>query len=134
MLETQYSDGGFQTSRHHDPATATDRLCLYGELDFATVPAFTAALYSPPIHLAQTLVLDLTDLAFLDLHGMRAVLRARERSGPEARLVVGHSPARRLFLLTGNASLLDDSLPATGADTLAAWDDREVRIGVEGSG
>lgn len=112
MLEIPPRSQSFHLTRHGDPTSGTARLCLWGELDLATVPAFRTALDSTPVDARQTLILDLSHLDFLDLHGLRAVLNAH-RQQATTQLILGGSPARRLFHLTGNASLLDDPPSST---------------------
>lgn len=98
--------------------TAGVRLALRGELDMAAAPELVALLDSPVVVEAAELVLDLADLDFLDLAGLRVLLAARRRTTPAARLVLGGSRTRRLFDLTGNASLVDD--PPLSASSVAA--------------
>lgn len=83
-------------------------VALQGELDLATAPTLDAILASPVVVDARSLLLDLTELDFLDLAGLRVVRAACTQATPPARLVLGGSRARRLFDLTGEAHLIDD--------------------------
>lgn len=83
-------------------------VALQGELDLATAPTLDAILASPVVVDARSLLLDLTELDFLDLAGLRVVRAARTRATPPARLFLGGSRSRRLFDLTGEAHLIDD--------------------------
>ena len=51
-------------------------LRIAGDLDLATAGQLTAALDRPGIHRTRLIVLDLQELDFLDLAGLRAIVRA----------------------------------------------------------
>jgi anti-anti-sigma factor len=90
-------------------------LRLIGELDLNTVALLEAELagsrdQSPPA------VIDLSELRFLDLIGLRALLRAAHGDGPAATRLVGATGiVRRLIDIT---SALDDGITAA-ADAFA---------------
>ncbi|MCW3030641.1 MAG: anti-sigma-factor antagonist [Solirubrobacterales bacterium] len=87
---------------------------LSGELDLATVRGLADAVAAPAEEAEQT-VLDLSDLTFLDLSGLRAICDA-SRYVARLRIVGPDAPqVRRLFELTG----LIDQLPF-GSDPFAA--------------
>jgi anti-anti-sigma factor len=95
------------------------RLELSGELDLASAPQFERALERAMHAHPARLVLDLSDLSFLDSCGLRELLgaqRACERAGCSLTLIAG-DPARRLFELTGLAGRLPlaEQPPAGGA-------------------
>ena len=84
---------------------ATLRLRLDGQFDLAAVGAVERALgrlsRSPPV--PRRVVFDLRRVSFLDLAGLRTILRvdARARSEPfEVVVVRPHGTASRLFTLT----------------------------------
>lgn len=83
---------------------------LHGELDIDTVPELERALlHSRPA--GQRVVLDLSELEFMDSTGLRVLLRARvaaEEGHWEIRLRNVPSNVRRLFDMTG----VRDALPA----------------------
>jgi anti-anti-sigma factor len=82
-------------------------LRLLGELDLATAPLLEAELERAR---AQAVVLDLGELTFIDLAGLRAVLAAESQArenNQELTLMDGSKPVRRLFELTGAEGLLD---------------------------
>jgi anti-sigma B factor antagonist len=84
------------------------RLGLSGELDLASVAEFERALGRALRARPARMVLDLSDLSFLDSCGLRALLtaqRACEEAGCALTLIAGN-PARRLFELTGVAERL----------------------------
>jgi anti-anti-sigma factor len=98
------------------------RLELSGELDLASAPQFERALARAMRAHPARLVLDLSDLSFLDSCGLRELLGAQgacEEAGCALTLIAG-DPARRLFELTGVAA----SLPL--AEHPAAGDARAV--------
>ena len=85
-------------------------LLLRGELDMACSPTLDAALKRICTDQVQALVLDLSQLTFIDSTGLRAILLARElceSHGSELRLIPGPSQVQRLFEVTG----LLDRLP-----------------------
>ena len=83
------------------------RLCLFGELDLATVPLLEAGLDRAGGAAQPTIVLDLGELTFIDSAGLHAVLSAKEER--QLTLVDGSRPVRRIFELTGNDHLLEGS-------------------------
>ena len=95
---------------------------LRGELDLASHREFevalAGALRSPP----ERVVIDLTELEFMDVAGMRAMLRSQERAeaaGKQLVLAAAVPGVRRLLWLTGQdqAFRTFDSVPeAIGAD------------------
>jgi anti-sigma B factor antagonist len=83
-----------------DPDAA--RLHLAGDLDIATAPALDDALHEA-VALAPLVVLDLRDLDFVDVAGVRAVAKARARARRAGRQVVvlrGSPSVDRVFSLT----------------------------------
>ena len=84
------------------------RLGLSGELDLASAAEFERALGRALSARPAKMVLDLSDLSFLDSCGLRALLtaqRACEEADCALTLIAG-DPARRLFELTGVAERL----------------------------
>jgi anti-sigma B factor antagonist len=94
-------------------ATADEQelhLSVAGELDRAEVHRFERALYeSLPAH-AQRLVLDLSRVTFLDLAGVRSLIRAHARmqaSGVDMSIVRPAGAASRIFTLTPMGEILN---------------------------
>ncbi len=79
-------------------------ISLRGELDVSTAPRFNAALSDPRIRRCHTLVVDLSELTFMDSTGLSAVLvgemHARTR-GQRFAVVRGPRHVQELFRLTG---------------------------------
>jgi anti-sigma B factor antagonist len=77
---------------------------LHGSLDLATSPALRAALMEAAEHEGHALVVDLTELEFLDSTGLGALIgahrRATEKNG-SLRLVVQEGQILRLLRITG---------------------------------
>lgn len=58
---------------------------LHGELDLASSPAFSAQLEQTEAAAPSTIVIDLSELAFMDSTGLRSILMARERCDEQGR-------------------------------------------------
>jgi len=80
------------------------RISLRGELDVSTAPRFSDALSNPQIRTCHTLVIDLSELTFMDSTGLSALLvgemHARTR-GQRFAVVRGPRHVQELFRLTG---------------------------------
>jgi anti-anti-sigma factor len=82
---------------------------LAGELDLATAPMVEEAIADAEASRPSVLVLDLSELTFMDSTGLRIVLAADAAARREARrlvLVRGPDPVHRVFLM----ALLDRRL------------------------
>jgi anti-sigma B factor antagonist len=105
-----------------------ERLAPIGELDIATVPilerAFEAAVADDGVRM---IVVDLTELAFMDSTGLHAILRMAEacKRADRLRVVSGSRAVERLLDLSG----VRDHLPiiASGRDPLAPLPSRAPR-------
>jgi anti-sigma B factor antagonist len=92
-----------------------------GEVDLATAPDLATALEEALAAGGRTIVLDLTDVEFIDTSGVGVMLEARRLIGEEnAELTVlapPASPARRLLELTEliEALAVIDSIDETSA-------------------
>ena len=94
-----------------------------GELDLATVEELDRAIQGGET--APLLVLDLSDLEFLDTSGMRFLLKTQAdclAQGTEMKLVKGSREVQRLFSVAGFADRLplEDSLEAALSDAANA--------------
>ena len=89
-------------------------LRLRGELDLATVPLFESKLKGAA---EQASVLDLSELTFIDVAGLQAVIAAEAHARTnhqDMTLLDGCRPVRKLFELTGNEHLLDGHVEQAG--------------------
>jgi anti-sigma B factor antagonist len=77
---------------------------LHGELDLAGAPLLTEELHRSQVLAAETLVLDLEDLQFLDSAGLRVILAIHEEArgrGQEFALTPGTPQVQRLLTIAG---------------------------------
>ena len=111
-----------ESSIRRTPAGST--VLVTGDLDLASVPALEAqilaALETRPGHL----IIDLSDVSFIDSSGVHLLERirreARER-GVALTAVAPTGPARRVFALTGRESILSASAPDSPPRFLTDW-------------
>jgi anti-sigma B factor antagonist len=85
------------------------RIVLTGELDIATSPRLRAALSSPADG-SVLVILDLSELTFIDATGLSAILSAHDQlRETDRRLVLTPGPraVQKLFEITGTESELD---------------------------
>jgi anti-anti-sigma factor len=85
-------------------------VALAGELDIAGVPVMEQGLKAFERDDITALVVDLSELTFLDCSGVHALLAARQRAeanGHRLAVVGAGPPTRRLFELTRTHFLLD---------------------------
>jgi anti-anti-sigma factor len=92
---------------------------LRGEFDLAAVPEFETRLAALEADSPSTLVIDLSDLGFMDSSGLRALVaadaRARE-SGRRLAIVSGPPAVRRVFEITQLDRRLDFIEDASAID------------------
>ena len=77
---------------------------LRGSLDLATAPSLRAALVEAANEGKHDIVVDLTELEFLDSTGLGALIGAHRRAmenGGRVRLIVREGPISRLLNITG---------------------------------
>jgi anti-sigma B factor antagonist len=80
------------------------RIVLRGELDVSTAPRFNAVMSDPRIRQCHTLVVDLSELTFMDSTGLSAVLVGEMHActrGQRFAVVRGPRHVQELFRLTG---------------------------------
>ena len=100
--------------RHDDPATVV----LHGELDITTLPQAERAVEAAEEAAPPVLVLDLSELEYVDSSGVRLVLLADGRARADGRRLpvrLGGGLARRVFDLLGlldRLELVDESSDA----------------------
>lgn len=78
-------------------------MSLTGELDIATADRLTKTLDGLSINSGDRLAVDLSSVGFMDSTGLRLLIganRKAEAGGYEFAVVVGDSPAKRVFELT----------------------------------
>jgi anti-sigma B factor antagonist len=96
---------------------------LGGDLDLATVGRVTAALDQLKIERTTRLILDLQELSFLDLAGLRTILHANERCKKHQirfAVIKPRGLASRIFTLTSvhrELDLVDSRALGHGIDT-----------------
>ena len=81
---------------------------LRGSLDLATAPTVRAALNEAAEQGSHDLIVDLTELEFLDSTGLGVLIGAHRRAaerGGSFRLIVSHGPISRLLNITGLISV-----------------------------
>jgi anti-anti-sigma factor len=91
---------GAAASREGDTALVR----VYGELDVATVPSLESAMAPLMAGGARSVVLDLRELEFIDVAGLRLALRLEclaQLHGVRFALVRGPVPVQRVFEVTG---------------------------------
>jgi anti-anti-sigma factor len=100
-------------SRHlevHDEISCGEhRLVLVGELDLGSVSEFGEMVERICADSTRAVTVDLSQLAFMDSTGLRALLEARDRcreNDYEFRIVPGQPQIQRLFELTGLMDVL----------------------------
>ena len=79
-------------------------IALRGELDVSTAPRFNAALSDPRVRRCRTLVIDLSELTFMDSTGLSALLVGEmhaRTNGQRFTIVQGPRHVQELFRLTG---------------------------------
>jgi anti-sigma B factor antagonist len=102
-------------------------LLLTGEMDLATVPQLEAAVARQCERGATQLVLDLTQLEFIDASGLHALVFAREQCQQrqcEFCLIPGRAQLQRLFKISG----LIDRLPFREPDPEQPGEHAERRL------
>ena len=90
------------TVESQDAKTVTLRVA--GELDIGSAPGFKKALKQAEGQNPETVVLDLSELTFMDSTGIRAILQARSRAAAAGRnlaLVPGPPNVQQIFAVTG---------------------------------
>ena len=100
----------------HEESPDTVRIELNGELDLATAPAVEAELLHAERH-ANTVIVDLRGLRFMDSSGLRVIAAADQRireGGGRLAIVRGPSAVHRVFELVGMESRFEmvDGSPA----------------------
>lgn len=101
------------------------RVKVSGEVDIATAPALATALFNAA-HVAEQVIVDLSDVTFIDSTGLHVILTAQDelrQSSGHLVLIPGPSHVQRLFEIAGVANRLEfatdpgdpEASPATDA-------------------
>jgi len=104
-------DAPFGVSR--DLREGFTRVGVRGDLDLFTAPLLEGELASLERG-SDPIVVDLSDLSFMDASGLRPLAGARNRAGARGRqfTIVGCRPAvRKVFELTGLTGMLGEAVP-----------------------
>lgn len=120
--------GNLRITHAFDPP----RLCISGDLDYATLPILIRALES--IDGRHDVSIDLAGLTFIDVGGLRALVTTADRLGDGHVLTLLAAPAQvqRLLDLTGwhtAARLRLEDPPPSPKVTLADWLKRILGLG-----
>jgi anti-sigma B factor antagonist len=87
------------------------RLGLSGELDLASADELDEAIQVAEEGPARAIVLDLTDLQFIDSTGLQVLLKAHARSKENGRRLrfapSSHEAVRQLIAVTGTGEIFD---------------------------
>ena len=86
-----------------------NRVMLSGELDMATAPQLADALAEAPRD-CVALIVDLSELAFMDSTGLKTILSAHARfaeAGCRLVLIAGRPQVQKVFELTGTQERLE---------------------------
>lgn len=89
-------------------------LALTGEFDLAAIERFERAIAAAEADRPKAIVVDLSDLEFMDSSGLRALVSAdgrAQRTGHRLAIVPGPPPVRRVFEITqvdGRLDLVED--------------------------
>ena len=109
-------DTPFEIESVHD--VDTGRLKLSGELDLASVSRVEQAVEAALAQGARTLVLDLSELSFVDSSGLRLFVVLNERAvaeGWKLSMTRPQEQAMTVFVVSG----LEENLPFTEKGTVA---------------
>jgi anti-sigma B factor antagonist len=94
---------GMDYSIDHDPVGSAHLVTASGELDVAAAPQLSTVLAMGVAGFQSAVVLDLTDVTFIDSTALGVVLRASEQLGAVRKpllVVVPDGPVERLLALT----------------------------------
>jgi anti-anti-sigma factor len=107
VSERASTPGTLAISADVEGGTAT--ISLVGELDLASAGRLEQALAGAVERLPARIVIDLTQLAFIDSSGLRVLLQAASRSreqGYELVLLPGSPSIQKVFEVTGALQIL----------------------------
>jgi anti-anti-sigma factor len=120
MAEPTPPDAVIPTRLEISPTSNADAtvLALSGELDIASAPGLERALDEFGASIPRRLVIDLTEVTFMDSTGLRALLLARQRTEDgdhELLLRPGPRQVQRVFELSGTLERFNFQNPPAGA-------------------
>jgi anti-anti-sigma factor len=105
----------------HDPVEGSHLIVAGGELDIIATSEMSTVFAMSAAGPQEAVVLDLTNVGFIDSSALGTILRAAEQleqAGKRLHVVVPDGPVRRLLEITGTAQRF--SLHSTRATALAA--------------
>lgn len=87
------------------------RFCVSvaGEVDLATAPELDTVLLAAIVNQPQEIVIDLTDVSFLDSTGLGVIVRALKRTrerGTSLNIIASNERVLKVFAITGLDSVL----------------------------
>jgi anti-anti-sigma factor len=89
------------------------RLALRGELDMSSAPMLTRELQEVEAHEPREILLDLTELSFMDVTGLRTILDAARRARRAGRAIVIANPLPHILRLL-ELTAIDQTLEVLG--------------------
>jgi anti-anti-sigma factor len=110
---------GFRTC--WNSAAAGEWVTLSGELDIAQAPLLERTLRAAEDGATRLIVVDLSELSFIDLTGTRVIVQASERlrrAGGRLIVVRGPRPVEMVFALTGVDAMLEILDPEPAVELL----------------
>ena len=90
----------------HDPVDASHLVVAHGELDIAATNELSAIFAMATAGPQERVVMDLTDVGFIDSSALSTILRAAQQlegAGKRLHVVAPEGPVRRLLEITGTA-------------------------------
>lgn len=97
-----------EVHREHDDDVAI--VAFGGELDYAEIAAAQDEIFAAEAQAPAVLLLDLSELRFMDSSGVRAILQADSRARAQGRrlaVVTGTGPPHRVLSILGLTERLD---------------------------
>jgi len=91
-----------------------------GEVDLATAPELDTVLLAAIVNQPQEIVIDLTDVTFLDSTGLGVIVRALKRTrerGTTLNLIASNERVLKVFAITGLDTILSIHSSLTELDS-----------------
>lgn len=105
---------GFEVSTHR--LGEVEVVSAAGEIDLASKDSFRTALWEAAPSGANEIVVDLSDVAFMDSSGLAVLCEAMDRlsaNGCRLRVLTAPGPVRKVIELCGLAGVLAPGVPTT---------------------
>ena len=110
MVDTVEGEGHLSVEATVDRDTRTGRLTLQGELDLSSVDSVTTELDRLAEQALETVLIDASEVTFLDSSGLRALLAGREKlsaRGVQLRVVDASLAVTRVLDMTATRAILE---------------------------